>query len=122
LYKTEVGQQAFNTLHCVDHVPETSQRRSGLNWDGFPSNNICPPKPMMAPPHLPWVVPEGHVFVMGDNRNNSQDSRFWGFVPAGLIKGKAMFLWMSWDGRSDIGVVEKIRWNRLFRGIHGAMK
>ena len=77
---------------------------------------------MNLPPRLPWIVPEGHVFVMGDNRNNSQDSRFWGFVPVGLVKGKAMFMWMSWDGRSDIDLLAKIRWHRLFRPVHGEMK
>jgi signal peptidase I len=66
----------------------------------------------------PWVVPDGHVFVMGDNRNNSQDSRFWGFVPMGLIKGKALFLWMSWDGRDDRKIYEKVRWERMFRAVH----
>jgi signal peptidase I len=43
-----------------------------------------------------WVVPEGNYFMVGDNRDNSNDSRYWGFVPDELIVGKAFAVWMHW--------------------------
>jgi signal peptidase I len=57
-----------------------------------------------------------YYFMMGDNRHNSADSRFWGFVPEDHIVGKALFVWMSWDTNGK--GISKIRWNRLFRGIN----
>ncbi len=45
----------------------------------------------------PYVVPEGYLFMMGDNRYNSADSRYWGPLDVDLIKGKAMFIYWSWD-------------------------
>ncbi len=56
-----------------------------------------------------------YYWMMGDNRHDSLDSRFWGFVPEDHIVGKALFIWMSWDDNGTF--LNKIRWSRLFRGI-----
>jgi signal peptidase I len=84
----------------------------------------------------PVRVPEGHYFVMGDNRDNSQDSRYWGFLPRDYVKGRALMIYWSYEsGREDyldegtsasvkrmISVVThfftKTRWERLFHQIH----
>jgi signal peptidase I len=61
----------------------------------------------------PFRVPPGRLFMMGDNRENSNDSRFWGTVPMDYVKGRAMFIYWSWDGARFMP-----RWSRLLRVIH----
>jgi signal peptidase I len=59
-----------------------------------------------------YTFKQNYYFMMGDNRHNSEDSRFWGFVPEDHVVGKAFFIWLSID--KNAGFINKVRWNRLF--------
>lgn len=61
----------------------------------------------------PFRVPPGNLFCMGDNRENSSDGRYWGFVPLENVKGKALIIYWSWDADHM-----RPRLNRLFRLVH----
>ena len=70
----------------------------------------------------PVRVPEGQYFVMGDNRDNSQDSRYWGFLPRGYIKGRALMIYWSYDAAPQGSLLThfftRTRWERLLHQIH----
>lgn len=67
-------------------------------------------------PKMEMTVPPGHYFVMGDNRDHSADSREWGFVPRENIKGRAMFIWLSFDWERSFP--DWVRWHRFGRWIY----
>ncbi len=66
-------------------------------------------------PVTEYTFKKDYYFMMGDNRHNSEDSRYWGFVSEDFIVGEASFIWMSLDNKKNL--IGKIRWSRLFDGI-----
>ena len=64
-----------------------------------------------------YTFKQDYYFMMGDNRHDSADSRYWGFVPKDHIVGKAVFVWMSIDP-DPTSFLKKIRWDRIFRRIN----
>ncbi|QOG03906.1 signal peptidase I [Flavobacterium sp. MDT1-60] len=64
-----------------------------------------------------YTFKQNYYWMMGDNRHNSEDSRYWGYVPENHIVGKPVFIWLSWDTNGK--GINKIRWDRVFTTVDG---
>jgi len=96
-----------DTLQIIDKTVYLNGVPQKEPYALFSAERVRPPtyrNPQIYPPgagnrdnYGPIVIPPGHYFMMGDNRDNSDDSRFWGFLSRDLIKGKAEFIYWSWN-------------------------
>lgn len=68
-----------------------------------------------------YTFKQDYYWMMGDNRHNSEDARYWGYVPFDHVVGKPVFIWFSWDSNAT-GIANKIRWERVFTTVHGTGK
>ncbi|MDJ0951301.1 MAG: signal peptidase I [Alphaproteobacteria bacterium] len=104
------GWVALEVTEYVETLPNGRQHVIYQQTTSGPHNNTAE-----------VVIPPAHFFAMGDNRDSSQDSRAWGFVPAENLVGRAEFLFFSTDGSARIWEIWKwpqaIRFGRLFNGI-----
>lgn len=95
-FRETLDQRSYNTLNDDDRpafIPGAAE---------FPFNDGC----RYSVEGVVCKVPEGHYFLMGDNRDNSLDSRYWGFVPEANIVGRAFFVWMNFGDLGRIGSFE----------------
>jgi len=102
--KIFINDKPFEDLHGVFKDPLIHP----ANFD--PRDNFGPTK-----------VPEGKIFAMGDNRDNSFDGRFWGFVDLKAVRGKAWVIYWSWDVQQPLFSLDRlqsIRWSRLGDFVH----
>ncbi|SDM40888.1 signal peptidase I [Catalinimonas alkaloidigena] len=109
------GMQIDITPETVGKYGYTIQHYEGLDDVRIDGNQLL----IDGQPVTSYTFQQNYYFMMGDNRHNSADSRFWGFVPEDHVMGKALFVWWSVDKYQSYGnPKDKIRWNRIFSGIH----
>jgi len=105
--ETDEGSDRWQPRPCVAY----EEKHNDIHYRVVHDLNEYP-----FPDRKPYKIPSGQLFVMGDNRDNSHDSRFWGTVPYDYIKGRAIIIWWSY------GQPDGVRWSRFFTWIHSPPK
>lgn len=103
------GQDSFDPLFAWQHEYELEDSRFGPPPDRVSHDNWGP-----------LVVPSGYLFMMGDHRYDSKDSRYWGIVPRKNVRGRPMFVYYSYNGEDSdkpLPAITDIRWGRIFHWI-----
>ena len=98
-YLPQFTEQLGAVAHRILVNPKAQPFYGGDDQHDFPFRENC----LYDLQGVTCKVPPGHYFMMGDNRDNSQDSRFWGFVPDENIVGRAFFVWMNFGDLKRIG-------------------
>ena len=101
-----------DTIEIKDKIIFVNGKRIDDKWGYYSDQSIAPASISPRDNFGPLKVPKDSYFVMGDNRDRSLDSRFWGIVPKDLLVGRALILYFSWNGRSE-DLFDYVRWSRI---------
>lgn len=109
-------KEGYDSLKYYDHFMESLEVTSGIK-----KHSVLNRQGIYSDGFGPVTVPEGQLFMMGDNRHNSNDSRYWGFMPKENMLGRAATIWLACEEPLPvIGLLcnpLSIRWNRLLKSV-----
>ena len=121
IYIPEAGKTIDLTLGNIDFYKRIIETYEGEEMGAEAKVSINGNQILInGAPTSKYTFKQNYYWMMGDNRHNSEDSRFWGFVPENHVVGKPVFLWMSLDQNVPWSkFFDKVRWKRLMTTVGG---